>query len=63
MIFGVSFCNGNIHKSRATRKGIIADARHAVGDCYARKPGATIESILADTCNATICGNNTIFET
>ena len=32
-------------------EGTRADARHTVGDCDARKPGATLEGIGADACH------------
>ena len=35
-------------KAVATREGTLADARHAVTDCHARKPGAIIEGIWID---------------
>ena len=36
----------------ATLEGIFADARHAVGNYYARKSGATIEGFLSNACHA-----------
>ena len=39
-------------KISAIIEGTIIDARHAVGDCYARKPGATREDIIADARHA-----------
>ena len=39
-------------KISAIIEGTITDARHAVGDCYARKPGATREDIIADARHA-----------
>ena len=52
MIFCVADCNGNIHKSRASPKGIITDARYAVADCHAREHGATDEGKITDSHHA-----------
>ena len=58
MIFEVPINNNNVRKPAATRKSIIADARHAVRDCYARKPTATLEGTIADARSASDIDNN-----